>query len=103
VALTFISAPISIDTANAQQSATEREAYAFGVDRTSIFFLCNSVRHALERFLYRGIDLVEVEILAGLGEVSQSRVGNRKWSCFHKIGSILALLMVGFARRTQTA
>jgi hypothetical protein len=41
------------------------------------------LRHALERFLYRGIDLVEVEILAGLGEsVSQSRVGNRKWSLF---------------------
>jgi hypothetical protein len=32
VALTFVLAPISIDTAKAQQSPTEQEAYAIGVD-----------------------------------------------------------------------
>ena len=32
VALTFVSATTSIDTAKAQQSATEQEAYAIGVD-----------------------------------------------------------------------
>jgi hypothetical protein len=32
VALTFVLAPISIDTAKAQESATEQEAYAIGLD-----------------------------------------------------------------------
>ena len=32
MALTFVSAPISIDTAKAQESATDQEAYAIGVD-----------------------------------------------------------------------
>jgi len=32
VAFTFVSAPIFIDTAQAQQSATQQEAYAIGVD-----------------------------------------------------------------------
>jgi hypothetical protein len=38
VALTFVSAPISIDTAKAQQSATEQEAYAIGVDAYLYFY-----------------------------------------------------------------
>ena len=38
VALTFASAPISIDTAKAQQSATEQEAYAIGVDAYLYFY-----------------------------------------------------------------
>jgi hypothetical protein len=38
VALTFASAPIFIDTAKAQQSATEQEAYAIGVDAYLYFY-----------------------------------------------------------------
>ena len=38
VALTFVSAPISIDTANAQQSVTEQEAHAIGVNAYLYFY-----------------------------------------------------------------
>src|SRR5215510_10590059 len=38
VALTFVSAPISLDTAKAQQSPTEQEAYAIGVDAYLYFY-----------------------------------------------------------------
>jgi hypothetical protein len=38
VALTFVSASICIDTAKAQQSATEQEAYAIGVDAYLYFY-----------------------------------------------------------------
>ena len=38
VALTFVLTPISVDTAQAQQSATEQEAYAIGVDAYLYFY-----------------------------------------------------------------
>jgi hypothetical protein len=36
--LTFVLAPIPIDTAQAQQSATEQEAYAIGVEAYLYFY-----------------------------------------------------------------
>jgi hypothetical protein len=38
VAFTFVSAPILIDTAKAQQSVTEEEAYAIGVNAYLYFY-----------------------------------------------------------------
>jgi hypothetical protein len=38
LALTFVSAPISIDTAQAQQSVTEQEAHAIGVNAYLYFY-----------------------------------------------------------------
>ncbi len=38
VALTFVLAPISIDTARAQQSVTEQEAHAIGVNAYLYFY-----------------------------------------------------------------
>jgi hypothetical protein len=55
--LTFVSAPIPIETAKAQQSATEQETYAIGVDAYHYFY-------ALRNLKYRGYT-VELWVCAG--------------------------------------
>jgi hypothetical protein len=104
VALTFISAPISIGTANAQQSATEREALRDRSRRVPLFFSF-AIRFGTRSsaFFTAGSTLSRSKFLPG-----SAKLANQEWVignglCFHKIGSILALLMVGFACRTQTA